>query len=124
MAKILIIDDDDTFRKMLHDMLSRAGHTVVAAENGSRGIELYREGPADLVITDIIMPEKEGVETIRELHRDFPDVRIIAISGGGGAGKMEAGLTLKMVAALPGVASFLEKPFSKTELFSAIEQAL
>ena len=86
MALILIIDDDDQIRRVLRKTLERDGYDVADAPNGKEGIRLYRENPADLVITDIIMPEKEGIETIRELRRDFPEVKIIAISGGGRIG--------------------------------------
>ena len=82
MARILIIDDNakvlDTYCKILES----AGYEVVVATNGNEGIRTFKEEPLDLVITDIFMPEKEGLETIRELKRDFPDVKIIAISGG------------------------------------------
>ena len=83
MARILIIDDDDQFRRMLRNMLERAGHEVGEAPDGNVGIRFYRENHSDLVITDLIMPEKEGLETIQELRRDFQDIKIIAISGGG-----------------------------------------
>ena len=80
MARILIIDDDDRFRDMLQDMMERNGYEVVSASDGKEGIDLYRKEPTDLVITDIIMPNKEGVETMFELQRDFPDVKIIESS--------------------------------------------
>jgi CheY-like chemotaxis protein len=78
MALILIIDDDNQFRAMLREMLERTGYEFLEASDGKEGLKLYRENP-----TDLIMPEKEGIETIIELRRDFPDVKIIAISGGG-----------------------------------------
>lgn len=65
-------------------MLENVGYEIVVAADGKKGIKAFQEKPLDLVITDIFMPEKEGLETIRELKRDFPDVKIIAISGGGG----------------------------------------
>lgn len=83
MPLILIIDDDDQIREMLRQMLERAGYEVTDAPNGKVAMKLYREQPADLIITDLIMPGKEGIETIIELRRDFPEVKIIAISGGG-----------------------------------------
>ena len=83
MARILIIDDEEKFRKMLRQMLERAGHEVVEAPDGKEGVKLYREKLTDLIITDIFMPEKEGIQTIKELKRDFPEAKIIAISGGG-----------------------------------------
>lgn len=83
MQKILIIDDDEDVRSMLKMTLEMEGYNVLTANDGNMGTKLYRENPADLIVTDIIMPEKEGLETIRELHKDFPGVKIIAISGGG-----------------------------------------
>ena len=83
MARILIMDDDVQVLAMLGQTLEREGYEVVTAANGEEGVRLYREDPSDLIITDLIMPEKEGLETIRELKRDFPDVKIIAIAGGG-----------------------------------------
>jgi len=83
MARILVIDDDVQVLATLRKMLEREGYEVETASDGMQGIKCYRENPADLIITDLIMPEKEGIETIMELRRDFPDVKIIAMSGGG-----------------------------------------
>ena len=83
MAHILIIDDDALVRKILRQALEREGYKIVDASNGEEGISLQRREMADLIITDIVMPEKEGIETIMELKKEFPDVKIIAISGGG-----------------------------------------
>ena len=83
MAKILVIDDEPQARTMLRGMLEDEGYTVVDAKNGKEGLERYRDEPTDLVITDIIMPEMEGIETILKLQRLSPQVKIIAISGGG-----------------------------------------
>ena len=83
MARILIIDDDTRILDTYCSMLEHGGYEVVVATNGNEGIRTFKEELPDLVITDIFMPEKEGLETIRELKQDFPDVKIIAISGGG-----------------------------------------
>ena len=83
MTKILIIDDDKLVLVTLRTMLEREGYEVVTVPDGKEGVKCYRENPADLIITDLIMPQKEGIETITELRQDFPDVKIIAISGGG-----------------------------------------
>ena len=83
MAKILLIDDDEQVRLTIRTMLERIGHDVVEAPDGAVGVEMFRESPADLVITDIVMPQKGGITTIYELRRDYPDLRIIAMSGGG-----------------------------------------
>jgi two-component system response regulator (stage 0 sporulation protein F) len=82
LARILIIEDDATARLLLRRVLEKAGHEIAEAPDGEKGQELYRREPADLVITDIIMPVKDGVETIRELRRDFHDAKIIAMTGG------------------------------------------
>ena len=83
MQKILIIDDEPHILLMLKKMLERSGYEVDLAANGIEGIELFKKSQPDLVISDIIMPEKEGLETIREMKRLRPDLKIIALSGGG-----------------------------------------
>jgi len=120
MKRILIIDDDVQFRQMLLQTLERAGYEVVEAADGNEGIKLFRESPTDLVITDIIMPKKEGIETIIELKREFTDVKIIAISGGG---RLEAKGYLKSAKNLK-VARTFEKPFDREELLEAIQELL
>jgi CheY-like chemotaxis protein len=120
MAHILIIDDEDQFRKMLRQMLERADYEVREAADGEQGLQLFRQQPVDLVITDIFMPEKEGIETIFELRRDFPDVKIIAISGGGRVG----GLQYLKYAEGAGADHVLIKPFERRELLQAIQDVL
>jgi len=83
MAKIIVIDDEPSILLMLKKMLERAGHEVDLALNGKDGMDLYEMNKPDLVITDIIMPEKEGLETILQLRKKYPEIKIIAISGGG-----------------------------------------
>ena len=83
MARILIIDDESVIVQMLQRFLERNGYEVISASDGAAGLDLQRRSPADLVITDILMPGKEGFETIRELRRTSPTVKIVAISGGG-----------------------------------------
>src|SRR5512133_2949887 len=86
MAKILVFDDEPSILLMLKKMLEKAGHDVDVALNGREGLEMFEKNKPDLLITDIIMPEKEGLETIFELRRKYPDLKIIAISGGGRIG--------------------------------------
>ncbi|MGD9022496.1 MAG: response regulator [Deltaproteobacteria bacterium] len=86
MSKILVIDDEEQIRVVFKEMLARLGYEVLEAATGEDGLALQREKAADLVITDIIMPHKEGLETIRELRQEFPEVKIIAMSGGGRIG--------------------------------------
>lgn len=83
MAKIILIDDEPSILLMLKKMLEKAGHEVDTASNGNEGIILFEKNKYDLLITDIIMPEKEGMETIIEAHKKYPGLKIIAISGGG-----------------------------------------
>jgi len=83
MAKILVVDDEPAILLMLKKMLEKADHEVDTASDGNEGIILFEKNKHDLLITDIIMPEKEGMETIIELHKKYPDLKIIAISGGG-----------------------------------------
>ena len=116
MSRILIIDDDVQILKILRKMLEHEGYEVVDAADGNKGLRLYREDPTDLVITDIIMPEKEGIETIIDLRREFPEVKIVAMSGGGHG---EAEFYLHMDKGL-GAIHTLSKPFAKEELLEAI----
>lgn len=86
MAKILVFDDEPSILLMIKKMLEKAGHDVEIALNAREGMVLFEKNRPDLLITDIIMPEKEGLETIFELRRQFPELKIIAISGGGRIG--------------------------------------
>jgi len=118
MARILIIDDDDQVRTVLRRTLEAAGHEVDEAGNGVEGISKYERNPADLIITDIYMPEKEGLETIIELKRDHPDVRIIAISGG----SRDMDLDFLPVAEKLGAEKTLSKPIDRTTLLSVVKE--
>lgn len=83
MKRILLIDDDELGRMVLKEHLIKAGYQILEADDGIDGMNLYRQSPVDLVITDIFMPQKDGLLTITELMAEFPDVKIIAISDGG-----------------------------------------
>jgi YesN/AraC family two-component response regulator len=120
MAHILIIDDDPQILDMLGQTLKREGHEVVEALDGKEGLKLYRENPTDLIITDIIMPDKEGIETIIELQRDFPDVKIIAISGGGHNDPHQ----YLYIARMLGVQKTFTKPIAREELLKAASELL
>lgn len=120
MARILVIDDDPAMRETLCRVLCREGHSAVGATNGRVGLERQKEQPADLVITDILMPEQEGMETIMKLRRDYPDVRIIAISGGGRL----AFFDFLKYARQFGADYALAKPFTPSELLKTVQQAL
>jgi CheY-like chemotaxis protein len=117
MARILVIDDDVMVRDMLKTVLEAAGHKVVEAPNGISGVNLYRSHPVDLVITDILMPEADGSVAIRLLKRDFPDVKIIAMSGGG---EIVGSETCLSVAQRAGASMVFEKPVGHDELLKAV----
>lgn len=117
MATVLIIDDDKYVRKMIKRILERAGYITVEAKNGHQAIERYSEEKPDVTITDIIMPEKEGIETILELKRRFSAQNIIAISGGGRiAAECYLGLAQRLGADL-----VFSKPIDPKVLVSAVE---
>jgi CheY-like chemotaxis protein len=120
MARILVIDDDEQVLDMLYESLTREGYDVLKASNGEQGLRLYREKSVDLIITDIIMPEKEGIETIIELRQDFPNVKIIAISGGGRAGTKD----YLQMAKIFGVQRTFAKPVAREQLLDAIKELI
>ncbi len=121
MARLLVIDDDGLTRKVWKTILEDAGHEVRLAENGREGLDLFREHGADLIITDIIMPEMDGLEVIMELWRDFPDVKVIAASGG--THRMNPKMCLANARAL-GALRTLEKPIRGPELVAAVAELL
>lgn len=116
MARILIIDDDAQTRIVLQEMLVREGYEVVEASDGHEGLHCYQAAPSDVIILDILMPEQEGLETIRALRRLDPAVKIIAMSGGGQIGSMDF---LRVAAAL-GAQRTLRKPFPQQEMLDAV----
>ena len=118
MARILIIEDTQEEREMLQKMLGTQGHEVVGAPNGEEGLAAYREKPVDLVITDILMPKKDGVETIRELREEDPDIKVIAITGA--RGKFNRLPAAENV----GADRTLMKPFMMAELLDAVREVL
>ena len=120
MARILVIDDETAVREMVREMLEQAGHTVDEASDGDAGVRKFTERPADLVITDILMPKKGGLIAIRELRDNFPESKIVAISGGGRDGKLNFLSTAKT---FPGVRT-LSKPFRRAELMRTVTEVL
>ncbi|PAW88851.1 MAG: response regulator [Pedosphaera sp. Tous-C6FEB] len=120
MANILIIEDDAPIRLLTCEFLRRAGHTIREACNGREGIELATRETFDLVLTDIIMPEKEGIEVIMDLRRKQPGLRIIAMSGGG---RISANDCLSLAQKL-GAKATLNKPFGGTELLATVAAVL
>lgn len=118
MPTILVVDDDDAVRTMIEQMLTRAGYPVRTATNGVEALESFRREPADLIVLDIVMPEKEGLETIIELRRDFPEVKIIAVSGGGRVGPQ----SYTELAEKFGAQKSFNKPVRRQELLAAVEE--
>ena len=117
---ILVIDDEESIRKVLRAILEREGYRVLEASDGNEGLKQFTATPTDLVITDLIMPEKEGIETIRELREKFPDVKIIAVSGGGRIGPDSY---LQMAKGL-GALRTLRKPFDLKILLKEVEEVI
>jgi DNA-binding NtrC family response regulator len=118
MVRILVIDDDDDFRSMLCTALEYVGYTVAEARNGQEGSQRQRMEPVDLVITDILMPEQEGLETIQALRQEFPGIKIIAISGGVGR------LNFLPLARKFGALRTLQKPFTLQQLYDVVREVL
>ena len=120
MARILLIDDDDGLRYCLRRLLADHGHMVFEANNGKVGLEVFADVIPDLVITDLVMPEKSGLEVLTELQTKTPPVKAIAMSGGRRYG---AGDDLETARSL-GAARVLSKPFSFDALIAAIRELL
>ena len=116
MARILLVDDEPMLRGVVRKMLERSGHEVSDAADGALGIEAYRRLLTDIVLTDIVMPNKDGIQMIIELKKEFPDVRLIAMSGGARTSERD----FLEVAKQYGVRQVLHKPFSRAELESAV----
>ena len=118
MATILVIDDEEVIRTLLRSALGEAGYEVVEATNGREGLELYRKKPTDLVITDILMPELNGLDMLLELTREFLDAKVIAISG------VAEERNVLDVAKLLGARHTFQKPFSMLDLLGAVRYEL
>jgi CheY-like chemotaxis protein len=126
MKNILIIDDEDAVRLALKRVLEQAGYNVRLASGGQEGLDAMRAYPADVVITDIVMPKLHGVDTIKAIAQEFPKVRIVAISGGGNFGSSEykpnaITTTAYLTAAQnAGAHAVLTKPFETRDVLQAI----
>jgi len=119
-AHILIIDDDVEIRSLLRSWLESDGYDVAVAADGAEGLEAQRKKPADIAITDIFMPGKEGMETLQELRREFPETKIIVMSAGGRGRRVD----YLEVARDLGAARSFTKPFEMSELSAAIFELL
>ena len=120
MPNILLVDDNAGLLKMQAEFLRSAGYVVTTAANGKEALRLTQEQAFDLVVTDLVMPEKEGIETIIELRRKIPAMKIIAMSGGGRGDAKD----YLIVAQKLGAAKTLAKPFSGKELVEAVASVL
>jgi CheY-like chemotaxis protein len=120
MARIIVIDDNDAARSTMRRTLERDGHQVFVASDGAAGLKLLTETGARLVITDIFMPGQDGIVTLRRIRKEFPGVRVIAVSGGDATGRID----LRKDAELLGAARTLRKPFAPAELRRAVEETL
>jgi DNA-binding NtrC family response regulator len=120
MASVLVIDDEVAIRNLLRRALEKQGYEVLDAADGKEGINIFRANPTDLVITDIVMPNQEGMETIQELKQDFPQLKIIAISGGGSA---KHGLYLNLAKGF-GATSVYDKPIKMDKFLKETKEFL
>ena len=118
MAQILVVEDDAEIRELMILMLEGIGHKIVIAKNGMEGVERYKSKDIDLVITDIMMPEKDGIETIRDLKKCNPEVLIVAITGYRGR------FNRLPAAEFLGAQETLIKPFTKADLLTVIDKLL
>lgn len=118
--RIMVVDDDPGIRRALHILLSRAGYRVTQARDGMEALRLWRDTGGDLVITDLHMPEKDGIEMIVELMSHTPGIRIIAMSGGGQTRRLD----LLGNATMLGAVLTIEKPFTLNEMMSTVRRAL
>ncbi len=117
MASLLIVDDDCQVLDLLANYLTRCGYHVRLAQDGHQALDRMRQEPADLCLTDLVMPEREGVETIQEIRREFPGTKIIAMSGAAGGSYLR-------VAELLGAHAILPKPFDLQRLLDTIRSLL
>lgn len=116
----MVIDDDADVRRALRKILEAEGHEVLEAKNGKEGIRLFGESSCDAVITDLYMPEKEGLETIRELRQSYPDPKILVITGAAPGSVFD----LRQQATMLGAKRALSKPFTREEVLEALAEVL
>ncbi|MFN2511864.1 MAG: response regulator [Pyrinomonadaceae bacterium] len=119
MTRILVIDDDPQVLDILAEMLMDAGYEVQKAINGTEGVRLFSQSAFDLVLTDLLMPEKDGLEVVMELRKDFPQVKIITLSGGDTYGNSSL-----ETSRLCGAAGTIRKPFREDQLLETVQQVL
>ena len=118
--RILVIDDEKSILNLLRKLLENENVIVDTATNGAKGLELLNDNPPDLVISDIVMPEKEGLETINEIKKKWPNIKIIAMSGGGKINSQDYLLLAKRM----GASKTLTKPFGTKEMLDSVQELL
>jgi CheY-like chemotaxis protein len=119
-CSILVVDDEPGIRELLSLMLEAAGHTVTVAEDGIQAPKILESQPIDVVITDLLMPERDGLEFITEVRKKYPKVKIIAMSGGGHIARD----SYLRIAKNFGAHVLLEKPFSQSGVLGAVDAVL
>ena len=120
MKRILLIDDDEGARQLSRQILELAKYKVVSACNGIEATDILKKSVFDIIITDIVMPDKDGLEIIRDVRKQYPDTKLIAVSGGGNV----SGVEYLNIARLFGAQITLEKPYSDVQLLKAISKVL
>ena len=121
MPSILVVDDEDQIRQLIRETLEQAGYHVAEARDGREALQQYRLAPADVIIMDILMPEQDGLETTATLRREFPNVKVIAITGGS---DMIGILNFLDVAKMLGAHRVLQKPFEMKTLLDTVQVEL
>jgi DNA-binding response OmpR family regulator len=116
----MVVDDNTSMREAVCEMLQQSGYETVSVENGRFAAQIHRSEPVDLIITDLFMPDTDGLELIYQFRHEFPNVKIIAVSGGGSRGLVE----LLSVAKKMGAQRALMKPFAWEELLAAVQEML
>jgi DNA-binding NtrC family response regulator len=120
MARILVIDDQESIRRIVRRALEQDGHQVMDASDGEMGMQVLARHGADVVITDIFMPGQDGILTLRQIRKQFPGLKVIVISGGDSTGMMD----LRKDAELLGAVKRLQKPFTSRELVELVRSVL
>lgn len=120
MARVIVIDDQEPIRRIVRRALENDGHEVLEASDGEVGMELLERAPADVVITDIFMPGMDGIQTLREIRKRFPTIKVIAMSGGDSTGLLD----LRQDAELLGALKSIQKPFNARDIVEVVRSVL
>ncbi|MEX2156895.1 MAG: response regulator [Gemmatimonadales bacterium] len=120
MTRVIVIDDQDAIRRLIRRALESKGYAVLEASDGGAGLKLLAQEAVELVITDIFMPGQDGIETLRQIRKEFPQVKVIVISGGDSTGTLD----MRRDAEFLGAVRSLAKPFTTTELVGLVEEVL